>query len=221
MAVEEEFRHEPCCYTAQLGFTLLWNLWKHNIEVHTGTPKLAKGRRFLHLVQCLEENLVQWWSSWIQDGNRCILVLANISFISVSLARPQAEDEPCVPVSAGQVLMAGSAWPFPFALCALVSPGCAQLWSAPCASSLSTVRASEGPIYKGVCKCFCRSKGHGFITPADGGPDIFVHISEWVLAAALLCLPYPTLLTFQTQDWFITRHPYPSKKGLCRCYWQQ
>ncbi|XP_023610974.1 calcium-regulated heat-stable protein 1 isoform X3 [Myotis lucifugus] len=42
----------------------------------------------------------------------------------------------------------------------------------------ATVRASQGPIYKGVCKCFCRSKGHGFITPADGGPDIFLHISE-------------------------------------------
>lgn len=44
--------------------------------------------------------------------------------------------------------------------------------------SIRTVRASQGPIYRGVCKCFCRSKGHGFITPADGGPDIFLHISE-------------------------------------------
>ncbi|XP_032228006.1 calcium-regulated heat-stable protein 1 [Nematostella vectensis] len=40
--------------------------------------------------------------------------------------------------------------------------------------------ASEAPLESGVCKYFCRDKGHGFITPnnPDLGGDIFVHISD-------------------------------------------
>ncbi|CAG5897491.1 unnamed protein product [Menidia menidia] len=42
----------------------------------------------------------------------------------------------------------------------------------------ATVRAHSGPVFKGTCKNFSRSQGHGFIQPSHGVEDIFVHISD-------------------------------------------
>lgn len=41
-------------------------------------------------------------------------------------------------------------------------------------------RALKNPETTGTIKTFCRERGHGFITPSEGGEDIFVHISEYV-----------------------------------------
>uniref|UniRef100_A0A671LDF5 Cold shock domain containing C2, RNA binding a n=1 Tax=Sinocyclocheilus anshuiensis TaxID=1608454 RepID=A0A671LDF5_9TELE len=38
---------------------------------------------------------------------------------------------------------------------------------------LRSVRAKSGPVFKGICKNFSRSQGHGFIHPSHGGEDIF------------------------------------------------
>lgn len=39
-------------------------------------------------------------------------------------------------------------------------------------------RAAKNPVEYGIVKYFCRQKGHGYVTPKNGGDDIFLHISD-------------------------------------------
>lgn len=55
----------------------------------------------------------------------------------------------------------------------------------------------------GVVKFFLQSKGFGFITPDDGGTDIFVHISA-VEQSELSSLDQGMKLSYETE---------PDKKG--------
>ena len=55
----------------------------------------------------------------------------------------------------------------------------------------------------GTVKFFNVDKGYGFIKPADGGRDIFVHISA-VEAAGLTTLPEGAPISFEIE---------PDKKG--------
>ncbi len=56
---------------------------------------------------------------------------------------------------------------------------------------------------QGTVKFFNLDKGYGFIKPADGGRDIFVHISA-VEAAGLTNLPEGKAISFDIE---------PDKKG--------
>ncbi len=56
---------------------------------------------------------------------------------------------------------------------------------------------------QGTVKFFNTEKGYGFLKPADGGRDIFVHISA-VEAAGLTSLPEGAPITFDIE---------PDKKG--------
>ncbi|KAI2598025.1 CSDC2 isoform 1, partial [Pan troglodytes] len=68
----------------------------------------------------------------------------------------------------------------------------------------ATARASAGPVFKGVCKQFSRSQGHGFITPENGSEDIFVHVSE----------PRPNSSE-------VTTHRCGPRSRLMSCLWEE
>lgn len=59
--------------------------------------------------------------------------------------------------------------------------------------------ASKTPRLQGTVKFFNKDKGFGFITPNDGGKDVFVHVSV-VQRAGLPHLNDGMKLSFATED---------------------
>jgi cold shock protein len=59
--------------------------------------------------------------------------------------------------------------------------------------------ASVNPVVvRGVVKWFNQEKGYGFITPDEGGPDVFVHVTA-VERSGLPTLREGQILEYQTQ----------------------
>ena len=52
---------------------------------------------------------------------------------------------------------------------------------------------------KGTVKWFSDSKGYGFITPEDGGPDVFVHFSG-IEGAGFKTLAEGDVVEFETEQ---------------------
>ncbi|KAK1341659.1 hypothetical protein QTO34_018076 [Cnephaeus nilssonii] len=73
----------------------------------------------------------------------------------------------------------------------------------------ATARASAGPVFKGVCKQFSRSQGHGFITPENGSEDIFVHCPAGPQEMQMPPHPYWLPFLAEARSW----HPPPPYRG--------
>ena len=77
--------------------------------------------------------------------------------------------------------------------CDRTRPACDKL------AGFGLVQQEWSKRQKGTVKFFNGQKGFGFISPADGGKDVFVHVSA-VEAAGLDSLEEGQVVSFDTED---------------------